>query len=131
VQVSQPDCARQGRANRQSPVEVGRSVRAALLPAAPFLIWGAGRQEKHQKEACGRSMMIRWALAYLFIIASRLPGQQRIEGGRMPSPPSLVLIGGEMPIRETKKMIHATVAIAVAIAVLAVCAMLILEFPPS
>jgi hypothetical protein len=76
-------------------------------------------------------MMIRWALAYLFIIASRLPGQQRIEGGRMPSPPSLVLIGGEMPIRETKKMIHATVAIAVAIAVLAVCAMLILEFPPS
>ena len=38
VQVSQPDCARQGRANRQSPVEVGRSVRAALLPAAPFLI---------------------------------------------------------------------------------------------
>ena len=78
---------------------------------------------------CGRPMMIRWTLAYLF--TSRLPRQQRIEGGRMPPPPSLVLIGGEMPIRETKKMIHATVAIAVAIAVLAVCAMLILEFPPS
>jgi hypothetical protein len=53
----------------------------------------------------------------------------RIEGGRMPPPPSLVLIGDEMPIRETKKMMRTTVAIGVAIAVLAVFAMLMLEFP--
>jgi hypothetical protein len=47
----------------------------------------------------------------------------------MPPPPSLVLIGDEMPIRETKKMMRTTVAIGVAIAVLAVFAMLMLEFP--
>jgi hypothetical protein len=36
-----------------------------------------------------------------------------------------------MPIRETKKMMHAIVAIGAALAVLAVCAMLILEFSPK
>jgi hypothetical protein len=54
--------------------------------------------------------------------------QQRIEGGRMPPPPSL-FFGDEMPIRETKKMMRTTVAIAVALAVLAVFAMLVLQFP--
>jgi hypothetical protein len=42
-----------------------------------------------------------------------------------------LFLGQNMPIRETKKFMRAVVAIGVAIAVLAVCAMLILEFPPS
>ena len=42
-----------------------------------------------------------------------------------------LFLGQNMPIRETKKFMRAIVAIGVAIAVLAMCAMLILEFPPS
>jgi hypothetical protein len=49
----------------------------------------------------------------------------------MPPPASLVLIGDEMPIRETKKIMRTMVAIGVALALLATFAMLVLEFPPS
>jgi hypothetical protein len=59
----------------------------------------------------------RWTWR-IFIIASRRLRQQRIEDGRVPPLPSLVLFGDEMPIRETKKMMRTTVAIGVTLAML-------------
>jgi hypothetical protein len=57
------------------------------------------------------------------LIKASIPASRRI--------PSLVLFGDEMPMRQTKKMMHASVAIGVTLTLLAVFAMLMLKLPLS